>query len=179
MSNIKKYILTSVILGSIAAISAGLIAATNLITKNKIDQNKIDKFNIGVKKIFENSEKVEEKDTFSKPEYSYVIKSYDVKDKDDALIGYVFETEGANNYGKISLLVGLDAVNCNFVSLYLTKNEQSYAVALEDNYVNKVVAGKKDYEDVKPNEIGATRGAELVRDMINEAKKAGQSYVKK
>ena len=178
MANAKKYILTSIILGSIAAISAGLIATTNLITKNKIEQNRIDKFNTGVKNIFENSEKVEEKESFSKPEYTYVIKSYDVKDKNDALIGYVFETEGANNYGKISLLVGLDATNGNFVSLYLTKNEQSYAVALEDNYVNKVISGKKDYEDVKPNEIGATRGAELVRDMINEAKQAGQKYIK-
>ena len=176
--DIKKYILTGVILGSVAAVSAGLIAGVNLLTKKRIDQNKVDKFNAGVKQIFKDSKSVEEKENFSKPEFTYVIKSYDVKDKDNALIGYVFETEGANNYGKISLLVGLDATNCNFVSLYLTKNEQSYATILQDNYVNKVVSGKRDYENVEPNTIGATRGAELVRDMVNEAKKAGQKYVK-
>ena len=178
MANAKKYILTGVILGSVAAVSAGLIAGVNLLTKNRIAQNKIDTFNKGVRKIFEETESVEEKETFSKPEYTYVIKSYDVKDKNNDIIGYVFEAEGANDYGKISLLVGLDATNCNFVSLYLTKNEQSYATTLHENYVNKVISGKKQYDDVQPNTIGATYGAKLVRDMIDEAKQVGQKYAK-
>ena len=65
--DIKKYILTGVILGSVAAVSAGLIAGVNLLTKKRIDQNKIDKFNAGVKQIFKDSKSVEEKENFSKP----------------------------------------------------------------------------------------------------------------
>ena len=80
------------------------------------------------------------------------------------------QDEGSNMYGKISLIAGFDETTKSFISMYLVKNEQTYASTLVEKYVNPVNKKQKDYEtDVS---CGATYGAKLVRDMINDAKKA-------
>ena len=75
MPNAKKYILTSVILGSIAAVAAGLIAATNLITAGKIKQNEIDAVNKGINEIFANGVVTNEENVSG---FTYVNYRYDV-----------------------------------------------------------------------------------------------------
>ena len=57
MANVKKYLLTGIILGSIAAISAGLISLTNLVSEKKIIENEQNAINLGIKKIFDYSAK--------------------------------------------------------------------------------------------------------------------------
>ena len=169
MSNTKKYILTGVTLGSIAAVAAGLIAVTNLITEKKIIQNDIDAVNKGINEIFESGVVTSEE---SKSGYDYVNYCYNVtyKKGESEMHGYAFRCEGSNMYGKISLIVGFDETTKSFISMYLVKNEQTYASTLVEKYVNPVNEKQKDYEtDVG---CGATYGAKLVRDMINDAKKA-------
>ena len=174
MSNTKKYILTGVTLGSIAAVAAGLIAVTNLITEKKIKQNEIDAVNKGINEIFDSGVVTSEKEISG---YDYVNYCYEVSYKkgNDEKHGYAFRCEGSNMYGKIALIAGFDDLN-NFISMSLVKNEQTYASTLVDKYVKPVNANEKNYEtDVS---CGATYGAKLVRDMINDAKAAVSAWSK-
>ena len=164
MANTKKYILTGVILGSIAAVAAGLIAVTNLVTEKKIIENEQNKINAGIKDIFgENSLVKEEKDLDNN---KYTVHYYEVNNSSDEFLGYAFKCEGSNMYGKISLIAGFDATSHNFMSLYLVKNEQTYASTLVENYITPLNANDRKLDEVN---CGATYGAKLVRDMVNEA----------
>ena len=172
MSNTKKYILTGVTLGSIAAVAAGLIAVTNLITEKKILQNDIDAVNKGINEIFESGIIKDEDDLGG---YKYVNHYYEVNYKKSELEmhGYAFRCEGSNMYGKISLIAGFDIATKSFMSISIVKNEQTYASTLVANYIKPVNSGEKNYEtDVS---CGATYGAKLIREMINEAKIAAES----
>lgn len=171
MPNAKKYILTSVVLGSIAAVAAGLIAATNLLTAGKIKQNEIDAVNKGINEIFASGVVTSEESVSG---YSYVNYCYkvDYKKGDLEMHGNAFRCEGSNMYGKISLIAGFDVESQSYMSLYLVKNEQTYASTLVNNYVEPLNANQRDVEDVS---CGATYGAKLVRDMVNEAKVAANA----
>ena len=57
MSDKKRFIITSITLGAIAACSGVLIGVTNLITRDRIAQNEIDKVNEGMKAIFKQKSK--------------------------------------------------------------------------------------------------------------------------
>ena len=175
-NNVKKYILTAIILGSIAAVAGGAVALTNLVTEKKIKQNEDNKLIAGVQEIFHNDNaKVNPDDEIKVSNYFYTVSYYIVKDENDALIGYAFKSNGSNMYGKISLISGFDAVSHNFKSIYLLNNEQTYATTLVDKYVTPLNNNKRDLDDVS---CGATYGAKLVRDMVNEASEVANSLWK-
>ena len=160
----KKYVITAITLGIIAAASAGLVAGANLLTKDKIKQNEIDKINKGMSDIFGKSQlKYTEKSASEAglSGYKYVSTLYTVKDNADAFVGYAIKTSGSNMYGKITLIVGMNG-SYEFVKLSV---EQTYASTLVDNYINPLNDGG-NIDDVS---CGATYGAKLVRDMVNEA----------
>ena len=170
MSNLKKYILTGVTLGSIAAVAAGLIAVTNLVTAKKIKQNELNKINQGIVSIFGDDSSIKAEEDLSN--YQYVVHYYTVENSRSEFLGYAFKTEGSNMYGKISLIAGFDSKSHNFMSLHLVTNEQTYASTLVDNYITPLNSSDRDLEDVN---CGATYGAKLVRDMVNEAKVAAEA----
>ena len=170
MSNTKKYILTGVTLGSIAAVAAGLIAVTNLITEKRIKQNEQDKIIQGISKIFGKGSLIKSEDDLSG--FDYVVHYYEVGNSNNEFIGYAIKTVGSNMYGKISLIAGFDAVSHNFMSLDLISNEQSYATTLVDKYIVPLNENQRDLEDVS---CGATYGATLVKDMVIDAKKASDT----
>jgi len=171
MANAKKYILTGVILGSIAAVAAGLIAVTNLLTEKKIAQNELDAINKGISSIYGDSS-IQSEGKVEGHEYVTYYYAVDYKKSDLEMHGYAFKCEGSNMYGKVSLIAGFDGES-NFMSLYLVKNEQTYASTLVDKYVVPLNEGKREVEDVS---CGATYGAKLVRDMINEAKVVASDF---
>ena len=169
MPNAKKYILTGVTLGSIAAVAAGLIAVTNLITTKKIKQNELDKVNASIVAIYGNDSKIRsEKDLTG---YEYAVHYYVVENSHSEFLGYAVKTSGSNMYGKISLIAGFDNATHAFMSVYMIVNEQTYASTLVDNYITPLNAGGS-LEDVK---CGATYGATLVKDMVIDAKKAADA----
>ena len=170
MHNAKKYIITGVTLGSIAAVAAGLIAVTNLVTAKKIKQNELDAVNSGIASIFGNGASVSAEADLTN--YQYVVHYYSVANSSNEFMGYALRTSGSNMYGKISLIAGFDVATHNFMSLYLVSNEQTYASTLVDNYVTPLNSGDRDLEDVS---CGATYGAKLIRDMVNEAKVAADA----
>ena len=177
MSTKKHYIITAITLGAIAASSGLLIGLTNLITKERIKQNEINKINEGMKEIFkQNSVKYEQftlEEAGLKDEYKYSNIFYLVKDENDNDLGCAIRADGSNMYGKISLIVGFDKEEQNFLSLSLVTNEQTYATTLVDNYINPLNDGDIIIDDVT---CGATYGAKLVRDMVNEAQQAAKEY---
>ena len=175
MANIKKYILTSIILGSIAAVAAGAIALTNLVTKTKINENDQIKLVSGIKEIFGNEASINPKDKIEVNGFKYTVSYYKVITENEEFLGYAFRSEGSNMYGKIALISGFDALTHSFMSLSLINNEQSYASTLVENYITPLQSHERELEDVG---CGATYGAKLVRDMVNEAKEVANSLWK-
>ena len=172
-NNVKKYILTSLTLGLIAGSGALLISGTNMLTKNTIAQNEQNKINSGILTLYESYQNpsIGNDTDLSDEDYKYVNHIYYIYTSNDANvdpIGYAFRTTGLNMYGKISLIVGFSYEKV-FLGISTIINEQTYASTLVDNYINPLNENKRDLEDVS---CGATYGARLVRDMINEASEA-------
>lgn len=170
MSNAKKYVVTSITLGLIAAASAGLISVTNLITREKIAQNEKERINAGIVRIFgENAEISSERDVTG---FQYLEHFYKIKGEQN---GYAFRATGSNSYGKVSLIIGFKQTTVNefssfaFAGMYVVTNEQTYATTLVDNYINPVNNGEITYDSNDSVKCGATYGAKLIREMINEA----------
>ena len=177
MSNVKKYVLTAVTLGLIAMASGLLIGATNMITAERIEKNSALKIEKGIKEVFDikTSPDFYEMDNGSLDGYDYLDKCYGVQaDKDTpSFVGVAFLTSGSNMYGKVSLIIGFGA-DQSFKGVYFVTNEQTYASTLVENYIDPINTGAREIEDVK---CGATYGATLVKDMINEAKDALPSFL--
>ena len=161
MSDKKKYIVTAITLGVIAASSGALIGATNLIIKNRIAQNEKNKINAGIVEIF--GENASVGDPSKIENHKYVKEGYTVWINGYAS-AFAYKTTGSNAYGKISMIVGFN-LDCTFAGVYMISDEQTYASTLEDNYVTSINSGG-NVDDVK---CGATYGATLVKDMINDA----------
>lgn len=169
MPSKKHYIITAITLGTIAATSGLLIGAANLITRDQIKKNEIKKFNEGIAAIF--GEGAYTADFNPKIENDqYLVSSYHVHNNDDSVNGWAVVASGSNMYGKISLIAGFDYDTKAFKGIYVTKNEQTYASTLVENYINPLNKGEVQLDDVS---CGATYGAKLVRDLVN----ASQSYV--
>ena len=172
MPNMKKYILTAVTLGLIAMASGLLIGATNLVTKGPIAEYEKEQFNNGVVEVFGEGAKADINDKKDMPESfesKYVTNYYIVSDANDLNIGYLFMTNGSNSYGKISLIVGYTSDTCALKGFSVLKNEQSFASTLKKKYITLVQSKERDYTDVS---CGATYGAKLIRNMIDEASDA-------
>ena len=168
----KHYIITALTLGAIAACSAALIGLTNLVTKNQILKNEQNKINAGIADIFGSSATVLEE--FEVKDHKYVNYCYKVTDEDQNK-DIALRTTGSNMYGKISLLAGFTynvlpggerQGEYKFVGLSLITNEQTYASTLVENYVTPLNNDDISLDDVS---CGATYGAKLIRDMVNEA----------
>ena len=161
MSDKKKYIITAVTLGVIAMTSGALIGVTNLVTKDRIKQNEINRINAGIVEIFGENASIGQ--SCEVKDHKYVVEDYDVF-INGYRSGFAYRTVGSNSYGKISLIVGFNH-DCSFAGVYIISDEQTYASTLEDNYITSINGGG-DIDDVK---CGATYGATLVKDMINDA----------
>jgi len=173
-NNMKKYILTGVTLGLIAASGALLIAGTNMITRDTIAENEQKSINNGIATIYGEGVKAKEYD-LGNVEYKYITKCYEIRDTEDFISGYAFRTDGSNNYGKISLIIGFNA-GVKYMGLSVVANEQSFASTLKKGYLDKIKDGSQTVDDVDVS-CGATYGAKLVRDMVNEAEDAATRLV--
>ena len=169
-NNAKKYIITAVTLGVIAAASAGLIGLTNLFTAKQIAKNEQNRIKAGIVEIFADDAEILEEKAVSDKELKYTNYEYTLNK------GVAFRTTGSNMYGKISILVGYgkgiipgsSETSYKFAGIYLIANEQTYASTLVENYVTPLNNDDINYDDVK---CGATYGATLIKEMIEETNK--------
>ena len=167
MPNTKHYVITAITLGLIGATSAAAIGVTNLITKNKIAENEKNKIQSGIAEIFGNNSTVLEEKEIEGEKYTNIV--YTVKLEDSEQVQYAFRTDGSNMYGKISLLVGFNNLN-QFKGMSIITNEQTYASTLVENYVNPIKKADNKEAAIEDVKCGATYGATLIREMINDAK---------
>ena len=168
----KHYIIVSLTLGIIAAGSAALIGVTNMVTRDKIAQNELNSIRNGIYKIYGDSAEISLEKDIENESYSYVLKAYEIS-VESKEAGYAFRTTGSNMYGKVSLIVGFDTAS-KFKSLEIITNEQTYAATLVDNYIVPLNSHERDINDVN---CGATYGAKLVRDMVEQATKACEAKI--
>ena len=183
MSNVKKYLLTAVILGSIAMASGLLIGATNLVTKDPIVKNEQRKISKGLSQIYGqevvvSSDRDTDKEQNNYNEIKYVDHVYYINDNNNDPLGVAFRTTGSNSYGKISLIIGftLDGV---YKDLSIVTNEQSFASTLVKGYINPLHEAENKEAAMADVNCGATYGAKLVRSMIENATKALPYFVEK
>ena len=167
MPNTKHYIITAVTLGCIGIASAAAIGLTNLVTKDKIEQNKKDKINQGIAEIFGQNSSILDEGEISGEEYTTYL--YTIKQDGKENNQYAFVTDGSNMYGKISLLVGFDDLK-QFKGISIITNEQTYASTLVNKYINPLNDSLNKDSALEDVSCGATYGAKLVRDMVNDAK---------
>ena len=174
MANVKKYLITALTLGAIAMCAGALIGATDLITRDRIAENETKKINASFVEIYGEGTTGTENESFNYNEYTYLKSQYEIFSSDGASIGMAYRTLGSNAYGKISLIVGFvngSGYRYVYYGISVVINEQSFATTLEDNFLIPVQNGDREVDDVK---CGATYGATLVKNMINEAKEAAK-----
>ena len=117
MASKKRYIITSITLGAIAAASAALIGVTNLVTREQIKKNEKNKIQAGIAEIFGKTATISSE--FAVKEYKYTSYAYEVSSEqsnDDVAL----RTTGSNMYGKISLTlfkVSIVILGCGFLGL--------------------------------------------------------------
>lgn len=162
---IKKYIKVSLTLGIIAGGSALLIGLTNAITKDKIILNSQEKENNGLKNVFADVEDETFAEVELEKDYTYIEKIFTVN-VDNKQYGTIYKTSGKNAYGNISLLLGFNLSN-EFTNMVVLENTETYGSTLEENYIDKVNSKQIEIEDVS---CGATFGAKLIKNMVDEAK---------
>ena len=168
MPNTKHYVITAITLGLIGAASAVAIAATNAITRDKIAENEKNSVQSGIAEIFGQNSTILDEKPIDGADYTKVV--YTVKADGIESNQYAFRADGSNMYGKISLLVGFDDLN-HFKGISIIVNEQTYATTLVEYYVNPIKKADNKDEAVEDVKCGATYGATLIRNMINDAKK--------
>ena len=176
MSNMKKYLMTAVILGSIAMASGLLIGATNLVTKSPIARNEQKKISNGLSDIYDQEVVVAKDETVTTKQnkdndLKYIDHVYFINDNNNTSLGRAFRTTGSNSYGKISLIIGFTS-NGVYKGLSIVTNEQSFASTLVKGYVNPLQEAEDKEKAMANVNCGATYGATLVRDMITNATKA-------
>ena len=169
--DLKKFIIPSITLALVASGSAALIGVTNFFTKDPIAQNEKKRIRAGIVEIFNEDVQILEEKEINDSTLKYTNYEYTLNE------GVAFRTTGTNSYGKISMLVGYlagllpggdDTIVYRFCGVYMIINEQSFASTLVDNYVTPLNNEEINYDDVK---CGATVGATLIKNMIDETNK--------
>ncbi len=160
--SVKRYLKVSLTLGLIAGCSALLIGVTNLITADRIQANKVKKEEDGLSNVFPDSDQEFVTLDFD-TSFTYVEKIWSVKSGEKDL-GFIYKTSGKNSYGNVSLLLGF--TEKKLANMIVLENTETYGSTLEENYIVPVNAGTRDYNDVS---CGATYGAKLIQNMVEEA----------
>ena len=164
-----KSIKIAAILCSFAAIGGVSVALVNVLTGPMIESNKREKELKGLRKVFGDDAEIdpnEDKHSIEDSDYKYLICYYEV---DDGATGRIYSTSGTNAYGTVSLLVGLTPEQ-SLYNVVVMENTESYGQTLTDNYLNPLIKSSSKDEDLDNVKCGATYGAKLVRDMVNQAK---------
>lgn len=172
----KKIIRTALVLGLISGISAGLVGVVYAVTEPKISENDVYNKTSGMVQIYGGSatDYVEDetiKSYIEKGLLSYVTGVYTYYGEGENNGKKVVSGEGTNSYGDVGLMIGVSADGSELGKLVIVKNTESYKSTLEKKYItvyqsaNDALARKDALNDVS---CGATYGATLIRNIVNE-----------
>lgn len=164
-----KYLKVCLILFSICLVCAVAVSGVNMFTSPVIDEYqtrmKMEAYESLFPEMATNSEFIE-----SGFRSSYVKEKVNVVDAEGNSLGYGFQVSGQNQYGTITLVVALDTEG-NLIGLTCTENGQTGGRNLiVNNYLENFTSGMTA-EDVAntPTVTGATRGTELVKNLLAAA----------
>ena len=155
------------ILTAIASVGAISIALTNVLTEPIIKENRALREQNGLKKVFGENAQFGEKVELKESDYPYLQSFYSVTLSDST--GRVYSTKGTNSYGDVALLVGLNA-DYTIYNIVVMENTESYATTLNEGYLIPLIKSNDKETALDSVKCGATYGAKLVRDMVNQAK---------
>lgn len=155
--NIKKYIITSLTLCLIAGASAGIIGLAHYVTSPVLESNNDDATTKLLRQVFGDNSTFSSETTIENKQY---LLSYWTAKVNGSEVGDVFKTSGTNNYGGISMIVGIKT-DGSVGKIYLITNTESYATYV-NLYVDEYNSGERTLDDVQ---CGATKGATLVKNM--------------
>ena len=165
MANTKRYVITAITLGIIGAASAAIIGVTNLVTREQIKQNEQNKINEGIAEIFGQNSTILNTQSIENEKYTNTVYFVKADEKNQ----YAFRADGSNMYGKISLLVGFNELN-QFKGISVIVNEQTYASTLVNKYIDPMKKADNKDKALEDVSCGATYGAKLIRDLVNDAR---------
>ena len=157
------------ILTAIASGGALLISLTNVLTGPIIETNRIEREKKGLSKVYGEDATFGEKKELKDDKYGYLLAYYPViKGEENCRI---YSTSGTNAYGTVSLLIGINS-DFSLYNLAVMENTESYASVLNENYLTPLIkaSDKEEAFEAASVKCGATYGAKLVRDMVNQAK---------
>lgn len=166
----SKILKVSITLAAIAGISAGLIGLVNAITEPVIAANALKKVEQQKKVPFGNDVDIAETENdLSSYKLTYVKKSWDASQGGNK-IGTLFQAEGTNQYGSVSLLIGV-YTDGSLTDRSILENTESYKTTLEDNYISVYNQAAKENKKQALGQIkcGATFGATLINNRVTEA----------
>lgn len=161
MKKLPKWLQVSLTLSLIGGVAALLISSVNLLTSPIIESAQKENAEKKLKEVYPEATSFGEAQKLDG--YTYVVQVTQAFQGENTL-GYIYEANGQNNYGVISLLVGFNDEGRGRV--VLLENGQSYGQVLEDNYLGPLNDGEIGLDEVN---CGATYGASLIRDMVEEA----------
>lgn len=164
-----KYIKTALVLAMIAAVCSLLIAFVNLFTSEAIIKNKQEKKENLCKEIFADYDGETSNIVVDGFESKYILEKIEAKDSSGNVLGYIYTVKGANAYGNIELLVGINA-DKTLKSVKFMSNGQSFNKETSD-YVDAYYVGGLDSDSVEGLDVkcGATYAAKLVKELVGAA----------
>ena len=160
----KKYLLTSLTLGIIAATGAAVIGLVNLLTKDQIAENERVATRKGLVSIFGENCEFSNAIDINETDYNYLV-CYYVATENENIVGHIFKASGSNDYGKITALIGVN-IDYSVEKISLIVNEQSFGSKFVSSWLNPFNAGERDLDDIT---CGATYSARLVNSMAHQA----------
>ena len=185
----KKNIIISVILGTIALFCALLIALVNMVTSPTIDTNNKQKELDTCQAIFEAYDSGESEELDISNADSRITKKILAKDSSGTTIGYLYTVSGKNAYGIITLMVAIK--DDSVYQVEFLENGQSFSQNVENHVKNQYPSsetsdihvgfyddsqsevGSLSIDDVKELDLnnsdvtcGATFGAKLVQQLV-------------
>ena len=163
----KRPLLVGAFLGGLCAVLAAAIAGGDLLTKDVIAKNKAQTEKDGLARVFRDAT-FSEAIAISSPEYPELSKYWTV-DLGDEGTGYVYSAAGKNAYGDIALLAGFYA-DASLANVIVITNTQTYGQTLEDEYLDPLSKAEDKEAALDHVKCGATYGAKLTRDLVNEAR---------
>lgn len=147
----------------VAALSGFILFGINYITKPIIDENRVKREEEKYALIFP------EISTYEKVENAG-INQITIYDENNTLLGYIYSSSMNNDYGSVSVLVGIDE-NSKIVKVeYALLNQTpSYASKVNNpEFLGKFVGNSTDenYSDFDVK-VGATYSATTTRDLVD------------
>jgi hypothetical protein len=165
----KKNIITVLTLFLITSMSGLLLSVFNNLTSERIEKNNLIKIEKVAKNVFDDTNTINVIEIKNNEVVNKKIECLDINEK---VIGYLYQANGNNSFGSISLLVAIkdDLV----ISVDFLKLDQSYGKIAKEN-TNKIYNTNdgllfdviKNYDDIELK-CGATSSSTLIQNLVLE-----------